>query len=54
MPLCNAWRQIYLRSPVLDTGGKTGELGENRQKQVWTANALMAPGLGIDPWPIGA
>ena len=35
-PQCNAWRQIYLRRPVLDAGGKTGVPGENLRKQVWT------------------
>ena len=40
MPLCSAWRQIYLRSPVLDAEGKTGVSGENMRKQVWTGNQM--------------
>ena len=34
------WRQIYLRSPVLDARGKTGVPGENLRKQVWTGNQM--------------
>ena len=40
MPLCNVWRQIYLRSQVLDAGGKTGVPRENLWKQVWTGNQM--------------
>ena len=51
--LCNAWRQISLRSPVLDAGGKTGVPRENLRKQVWTGNQMhMAPGLVSNPGPL--
>ena len=55
-PQCNAWRQIYLRSPVLDAGGKTGVPGENLWKQVWTGNQMhiRRQDWESNPGPIGA
>ena len=56
MPLGNAWRQIYLRSPVLDAGGKPEypEKTCGSKYGLETKCTYMALGLEIEPGPIGA
>ena len=53
MPPENAWKQIYSRSPVLDAGGRTRRKPAEASMD-WKPNAHTAPGLGIEPGPIGA
>ena len=38
----------YLRSPVLDAGGKTRRPRENLRKQAWTGNQIMQISAGTE------
>ena len=57
MPPWNTLKQIYLRSPVLDAGGKTGGPGENLWKEAsldWKPNAHKCQDRWWNPGLIGS